>query len=509
MEDKGKEVYDLVVIGSGLGGLACATIFAMEGKSVCVLEKNKQPGGTLQTFVRDKVIFDSGVHYVGALDKGQMLYKLFQYLGIMDKLKIQKMDEDCFDAIAFKGDTKVYRHAQGYDRFIKNLADDFPEEEEGLKKYCEMIRAVCAKFPLYNLRSGDYIEKLSVLEYDTKGVIESFIKNKKLQNILAGTSMLYAGWPDKTPFYVHALVLNSYIESSYKFLQGGSQISRLLCRGITSRGGVVKLYSNVKSLVETDGKMEYAETETGERYYGKTFISNVNPVKTLEMVQSEMIKKAYRNRINTIENSTSCVYVNIVLKKNEVKYINSNYYYFESDDVWSIIDYNANDWPKGVAVFFSPAAHNPEMCEALTLMTYMRYDDVKKWENTFNTVAQEASRGEDYEQFKNQLAETLISLAEKPFPWLRKSMVKYYVATPLAFRDYIGTTDGSLYGFVKDYRDPMRTFLSPRTKIPNLYLTGQNLNLHGVVGVTVSAVTTCSEIFGMDYLLEKINKAST
>jgi all-trans-retinol 13,14-reductase len=61
--------YDLVVIGSGLGGLICALIFAKEGKSVCVLEKNNQIGGSLQTFVRDKQIFDSGIHYVGGLDE--------------------------------------------------------------------------------------------------------------------------------------------------------------------------------------------------------------------------------------------------------------------------------------------------------------------------------------------------------------------------------------------------------------------------------------------------------
>ena len=93
------EQYDIVIVGSGLGGLACATILAKEGYKVCVLEKNKQIGGNLQTYVRDRVIFDSGVHYVGGLDKGQNLYQLFKYLGIMDKLKLRKMDEDVFDAV--------------------------------------------------------------------------------------------------------------------------------------------------------------------------------------------------------------------------------------------------------------------------------------------------------------------------------------------------------------------------------------------------------------------------
>ena len=71
------EQYDIVIVGSGLGGLACGTILAKEGYKVCVLEKNKQIGGNLQTYVRDRVIFDSGVHYVGGLDKGQNLYAAF------------------------------------------------------------------------------------------------------------------------------------------------------------------------------------------------------------------------------------------------------------------------------------------------------------------------------------------------------------------------------------------------------------------------------------------------
>src|SRR5882762_10718943 len=142
--------FDVVVIGSGLGGLVSGVILAKEGYKVCVLEKNKQIGGTLQTFARDKVIFDSGIHYVGGLDKGQNLHQLFTYLGIMDKLKIVKMDEDAYDVVSFGDDSKEYHYAQGYDRLIKNLVADFPEEEQAIHKYCDTLREICSKFPMYN-----------------------------------------------------------------------------------------------------------------------------------------------------------------------------------------------------------------------------------------------------------------------------------------------------------------------------------------------------------------------
>ena len=60
--------YDVVIVGSGIGGLSTALILAKNGKKVCVLEKNQQLGGNLQVFSRDKKIFDTGVHYLGGLD---------------------------------------------------------------------------------------------------------------------------------------------------------------------------------------------------------------------------------------------------------------------------------------------------------------------------------------------------------------------------------------------------------------------------------------------------------
>src|SRR5436190_16948680 len=111
--------FDVVIIGSGMGGLVCGNLLSQEGLRVCVLEKNKQIGGCLQTFVRDKIIFDSGVHYIGGLRKGQNLYQIFKYLGLMEKMKLQRMDVDAFDKIIFYDDDKEYVMAQGYENFIK------------------------------------------------------------------------------------------------------------------------------------------------------------------------------------------------------------------------------------------------------------------------------------------------------------------------------------------------------------------------------------------------------
>ena len=160
--------YDVVIIGSGLGGLACGTILAKEGYNVCVLEKNKQIGGMLQTFAREKVIFDTGVHYVGGLNEGQNLYQFFKYFGIMDKLKLRKMDEDFVDGLIFGEDPTIYKYAQGYDNFIRQMVEYFPEEGPAIRKYCETIQDICKNFPLYNVQAGSYTDSAKAYQTDTQ-----------------------------------------------------------------------------------------------------------------------------------------------------------------------------------------------------------------------------------------------------------------------------------------------------------------------------------------------------
>ena len=125
--------FDVLIIGTGMGGLVCGNILSRKGYRVCMVEKNKQIGGCLQVYSRNKVIFDAGVHYLGGLGKGQNLYQIFKWLGVLEQLKLEKMDEDGFDRIMIGGEDKQYKLAQGYSQFIQNLISDFPGEENAIR----------------------------------------------------------------------------------------------------------------------------------------------------------------------------------------------------------------------------------------------------------------------------------------------------------------------------------------------------------------------------------------
>lgn len=499
-----KEQYDIVIIGSGLGGLVSAVILAKEGYSVCVLEKNNQFGGNLQTFVRDKTIFDTGIHYIGGLSEGQNLYKYFKYLGIMDDLRLKKMDENGFDIISFEDTNEEFPHAQGYDNFIEQLVKYFPNEREAINEYCKKVREVCNSFPLYNLEyEGQY--ESEILSINAKEYIDGITENKKLKAVLAGTNFLYAGVEDKSPFYVHALSVNSYIQSAYRCIHGGSQITKQLIKQLKKYGGEVYKYKEVTNFNVADNRITSVDMKDGSQVSAENFISNIELKTTLKMVGEEHFRKSFYKRIQSLEGVISSFSLYIVFKPETFKYINNNFYHFKnSNNVWNAYEYDEESWPKAYMGSMNASGENDEWADGMTFITYMHFDDLKPWENTFNTVSEKNSRGETYEEFKARKAERFLKEIEIKFPGIRDCIKSIHTSTPLSYRDYIGGHKGNMYGYVKDSNEPMKTFIPTKTKLDNLFLTGQSVNMHGVLGVTIGAVVTCSDIVGKEYLVNKI-----
>ena len=145
-------------------------------------------------------------------------------------------------------------------------------------------------------------------------------------------------------------------------------------------------------------------------------------------------------------------------------------------------------------------SENMEYARSAQVIAYMNYTDVAKWEDTFV-----GRRGNEYLSFKNEKAERLLDELEKKYPGIKESIESYYTSTPLTYRDYTATKEGSTYGIIRDCNFPTQTLVSQRTKIPNLFLTGQNINSHGILGVTIGAIITCAEFLGINKIIKDIN----
>lgn len=504
-------IYDFVIIGSGLGGLECAYILAAEGYSVVVLEKNHQIGGNLQVFSRDKRIFDTGVHYIGNMDEGESLHQIFKYFNLTDTLKWTKMGEDCFDLIHFN-DGKSYKLAQGYDRFRANLVADFPDEEDAIDQYISRIQEVCENFPLYNLRY-DVEENLmsnekgEILFQNLAEYLESITDNKRLRDVLAGNSGLYAGKKSKTPIYVHALINDSFIRGAYRLKDGGSQIAIGLSRGIRKMGGkILKHKEVVGANYNEEGHITEVILSNGETVKGKNFISNMHPAVTVDIFGEERFLKPYRKRIKGLENTTSTFNVYLSLEKDSFPYLDYNIYHL-GDDAWRGAEYAPEDWGKTMYVCTPASSKSDKYADSMIIMSYMRYEEVAAWEDSKNTVAIPGNRGKSYEEFKKEKEQFIIDQVEKLFPDIRSKIRNVYSSSPLTLRDYIGDYEGSLYGIIKDCNSPARSLINSSTRVPNLYLTGQNLILHGIVGVTIGAFVTCFNFLDKETLMKKVLSA--
>ncbi|MEI7596287.1 MAG: FAD-dependent oxidoreductase [Bacteroidota bacterium] len=491
--------YDIVIIGSGLGGLLCAAILGKNGYSVCVIEKHNQIGGNIQTFKRKGCVFSAGMHFIGSMEKDQILYKILNYIDVAEKINVLKLDESCFERIFIKDEE--YSYAMGMENFKNNLISYFPEERVAIEKYTKKLDEIWDAIDILNLReiSNDYSVQTESLTTNAYEFIESLTDNKRLKAIISATNALYAGVKSKTPLHVHAVINNFYIKSAWKLDEREVSFAKVLSDSVESFGGTI-IKNTEASGLEYDGEnIIAAKTKNGDLIYGDTFISNIHPKTTIEIAGKDRFRKVFINRINEIENTISSFGMYIVMKKNTFKHIESDIYYFSDYDVWGTDSYDSEIWPKGFVLYSTPDINNDEYSESITIITYMKYDDVKKWENTYIE-----KRGADYLEFKRNHAEKLLDVVEQNKLKIRDCIDTYYTSTPLTYRDYTGIPGGALYGTQKDCNNHLNSFLTAKTKIPNLLLTGQNVQMHGILGVAVCALQTCSNIIDYNTLVKDI-----
>lgn len=481
--------YDAVIIGSGLGGLECAHILSKAGMSVLLLERGTQAGGCLQSYRRLGLAFDTGFHYVGGLDEGQSLHSAFRHLGLL-RLPWQRLDNH-FDRVTIGNQT--FNFAQGYDAFVETLTAAFPAERDALNKYADMLKQ-CGEqqFDALNPQTGESSLLSRLFETSAYQYLTETFHDPLLINVLCGTSLKMELRKESLPLFTFAHGNGSFIESSWRLKGDGSLIVNSLVDGIRMHGGEIICNTEVRELVEKDGKLVHAVCSNGEIYEGTIFISNIHPAVTCNLVkQSSRMKKVYRSRLTHLENTFGMFTVSLRIKPQTLRYFNWNQYIYKEPDVWTF--HLKNNPVSGVLVSCRIPEDGSKYVQQVDLLTPMNWSECEQWSHT-----EVGRRGEDYKAMKKRVADECITLAERFIPGLRDRITGCYTSTPLTYRNYTLTPEGSAYGLRKDFRNPIITLLSPRTPIPNLLLTGQNLMLHGLHGVTMTALFTCAEVLGKE-----------
>ena len=528
------------IIGSGLGGLTCGVILAKNGFEVTVLEQGAQVGGCLQCFSRGGARFETGMHFIGSAAEGQSMDRIMDYLGLKADVSLSQLDPTGYEVVGLCG--QQFRFANGREAFIEQMASYFPRQKDNLCRYFDAVERVSSASALLNqhpkappsapegatigsLLNGKTIEAPSgavggaLRSIDS--VIDELITDPLLAKVLVGNLPLYAAERGKTPFATHAFVTDFYNQSAFRIVGGSDAIARSLVGTIERYGGHVFTRQRAVKIVCDDSRATGVETATGDYYAADFVISAIHPMRTLELTDSHLIRPAFRRRVNAMEQTVGVFAVYLHFREGCVPYMNHNYYGYNTDTPWGCEHYDEQSWPKGFlymhfceapssapegatidsplngkTIVATPGAEGGasgasplKFARTGVVLSYMQWDDVAAWAGT--TVGH---RGQDYEDFKRRKAQKLLESLEKHFPGITSNIAHYYTSTPLTYRDYTGTERGGMYGIAKDIGLGPAGRVPHRTKIPNLFQTGQNINSHGMQGVLVGTMVTCNEL---------------
>ena len=493
----------VIIIGGGLGGLFTGAILAKEGLDVTVLEKNQIIGGGLQSFRRFGEVFDTGMHIIGGMQKGGNIRRICEYLGIWEDVHTQDTDPENIDSIFFAEDKRTYHIAKGKVGFVESLSKDFPDQKENLEAYREALYRVADEVDLFYLRPSPEYMQVHSDEFlmPASDFIAKYITDKHLQSVVAYLNPLYGGKEGVTPAYIHALISVLYIDGSSRFAGGSILFVQTLSDLITDHGGHVLSGDAVRSVHSENRNITGVTTESGKSYSADYYICAIHPCSFFPLLDdASILPKAYRERLDNLPNSYSAFTLNIKLKPRTFRFFNYTMYYMSRyDAIWKFGQ--TKQWPSGFLYVTPPEINQGEFADKIIVTAPMQWNAVEQWKNT--TVG---NRGPEYSLWKADCAEKLIACMEEIAPGFRDCIESVNTASPLTIRDFYGVKDGSMYGFSKDCHDIVRSQVPVATKVKNLFLTGQNCNLHGFCGVSLTAINTCEAILGRNYILNKINR---
>lgn len=489
--------YDIIIIGGGLGGLECGYILSKEGFNVCILEQNPQLGGCLQSFKRNGVTFDTGLHYVGGMHPGESLHKLMQYFNL-NHLPWHQLDTDGFDEVILQG--KSYSFSNGFNHFYETLAAQFPNEKDNLKEYCNALQNVSAHQldALTHLAEDNLRNQwLATSAYE---FVRKTLSNSILTDVISGTSLKMDLQADTLPFYIFAQIHSAFILSAWRLKGGSNQIAESLATDIRRAGGTIRINAKVTDIKGDKRTIQSLIVNNNEEITANRIISDIHPSTLFDLISPNLLHQTYRSRINELRNSFGMFTAHLQLKKGKVAYRNRNYFIHLQNDLWNNNSVKTNNL-KSLMVHFAVPTDNSNFATNIDILTPVYCDEMLPWQSLHR-----GKRGENYETWKQLKAERLVQIATQYFPEIAHNIEAIYTSSPITYRDYTGTHNGSAYGICKDYNRLMFTMLPTKTPIHNLFYTGQNVNFHGILGVSITAFLTCKELLGDAWLSRQFLK---
>jgi phytoene dehydrogenase-like protein len=482
------EGKNIVIIGSGIGGLSVGIILSLLNFRVTVVEKNPLPGGLMRSYRRSGLDCPVGVHYVGALGKKEPLGKMFHILGIpVDELFIPMGQEGIIDRYIF--DDLIFDLPTGIDAMETKLQNAFPNDTAALNIVMKNLRDISLRMmePSFLLNQGDPFQNMDF--YQPMGeLLDHYQASAEFRAILSMPCQLIGVPLDDCPVIFHHIVLASYLFSSWKLKENGRKMTDFFVRRFQELGGILILNNGVKKISLVAGKVTGVMLESGTNLPADAVVAAIHPKILLKLLDENTLRDSYRRRILGLKETEGVIAVNVSVNATAHPEINHNIYRLHKDENGVIKD----------GVFYQLRSANSGESNLLSIITKSLYSEWSRWENTAS-----GRRGKDYAEKKMGIAKALLQKAEEIFGNLKDAQI-LDAYTPLTIRDYVNSPEGSCYGAMRSSAQLLKVVSLNNIPIPGLCLAGQNAMAPGVMGCILGSFNAARQIIGNKRFVQEI-----
>jgi all-trans-retinol 13,14-reductase len=503
--------YDAIVIGSGMGGLAFASIMAKLRKwRVLVLERHFKIGGFTHTFTRPGGwSWDVGLHYVGGMGEGMNGRRLFDFI-TEGRVKWNPLP-DVYDVFVYPN--LQVRVCKGEANFRSALIDAFPNERSNIEQYFRDLRsaigwtnryfmAKAAPAPFgWLVRAGNRLMADPSQEI-TEQYLERRFRDPQLRAVVTSQWADYGVPPGRSAFATHAVIASHYLNGAWYPAGGAGEIANATGAVIRAAGGELLPNHEVSRILLEDGRAVGVEVNirkgkqgTRAEFRAPVVVSDAGAWNTFtRMLPASVLP--FRDQLKSPPEGFEVVELFLGLRRDprEMGFQGENYWIFESFDHDEIYG-RRNDLLDGRA--------------AMAYLSFPSLKDPRAQRHTAEIVAPlsyrslEAHRDEpwrrrsaDYESAKERMTRALLDLVERSHPGFGDLVEYSELGTPLTFEHFTAAPSGTIYGYPGTPEKYSKAWLGPRTPIGNLYLTGTDAALLGIMGALMGGVVTASCLLG-------------
>ncbi|MCF6249017.1 MAG: NAD(P)/FAD-dependent oxidoreductase [Desulfobacula sp.] len=497
-----KHMIDTIIIGSGISGMAAGIMLAKEGEQVLVLEQHSVTGGLTQTYSRKGMIFPTGVHRLGSLQPGQPLWYYFKYLGLLDRLDLVGLSNDCFERFFFPSDD--YKVPVGQEQYQHKLHEYFPDHKKNIARYFKDLKTVISNISMYDPSVTPLKNRSLQYTGSLKKYLESIGISGRLKSLLIANSPLYGLSSDECPLLTHFLVSDSYLNSAFRINETNTPFSKALVDCLESHGGNVRVNARVKQLVIKDKTATGVMLDNNEIIQSKKIVFSGHPSLILDICPPELFRPVFRKRLNQA-NTPGLFGLALKWKKNRCPFRENDAYIYDS---WDVDDqYKRHEIMKddslGMVYLSALPNKNPSGITnkniAVTALTGISGTET----DVLQTLYKE-SKDDKYKRVKNKIAEKILNHIKQACPDVHANVEIADIYSSATFARYTLTKNGSAYGIKKTAQHFLGGMFSPATKVKNLFLTGQSIGFSGIHGSIVSSVNLCRMLLGKEYITTKI-----